>query len=284
MTDELTQKIKNGYSGFTKSEKIVAAYFLENLRSLPFENLGSIAARCDVSDMTVSRFIRSLGFKNINELKADLRASATTAKDELDDISKRRVAYFKDESGLRTSLEKELNSLCDVYALCELDIWPEIVTLLSHRTNVLIVGFQAAAGVALDFSTALKYIRPGTRYLDDCSGVFFDLFEQDPQQSCLVVVDTARYSTLGRKLIKRASLAGFPVVFISDKYESWGLEHTRYILRASSDASTYWDSRVAISAITNLLQHYVANELGTLPESRVSLSAELSADFGAFSD
>ncbi len=284
MTQHLEQKIVENFASFTKSEKIVATYILENLAGLPFESLSSIARSCNVSDMTVSRCIRSLGFKSINDFKNVLRARAVTPFVDLDDISKRKVEYFKDQSGLKNSLDIEVQSLCDVYALCETDIFHEVVQLIAHSPNVMVIGFQAVAGVALDFSTALKYVRAGTRHLDDRSGLFLDLFELPADETCLVLVDTARYSSVGKKLIARASEANIPTVFISDKFGSWGFDYTKYLLRASSSANTFWDSRVGISAIMNLIQHFVANELGATPQDRMTTTYELATTFDAFAD
>ena len=282
MSESLAEKIKDAYPGLTKSEKVIAAHLLENLTSLPFETLTTIARTCNVSDMTVARFVRSLGYRNLNEIKEDMHSHARHGQVDLDDMSKRRVAYFKDDTGLRQSLEKEVMSLVDVYALCETKLWHEVVDLIATRKRVYVIGFQAAMGIAIDFSTALKYVRPGVRYLDDRSGVYMDLLENDPEETCLVVVDTALYSEAGKRLVVLASAKGFPVVFISDKYGSWQLDYTKYLLRASSDASTYWDSRVAISAIANLLQHFVANALGQLPSDRTDMSLTLNKEIGTF--
>ena len=284
MSQNLEQKIIDEFASFTKSEKVIATYFLENAAGLPFENLSSIARNCNVSDMTVSRFIRSLGFKSIGEFKNSLRARSVRPNDDLDDISKRKVDYFKDQRGLGDSLNNEVQNLCDVYAMCETDIFQEVVQLIAHKPHVMVIGFQAVAGVALDFSTALKYVRAGTRYLDDRSDLFLDLFELPAGETCLVLVDTARYSAVGRKLVARASKAGIPTVFISDKFGSWGFDHTKYLLRASSNASTYWDSRVGISAIMNLIHHYVANELGMDHQSRMDMTNELATTFEAFTE
>lgn len=284
MTQNLSEKITSSYSSFTKSEKVLGEYFIENLHELPFETLNTIAQSCQVSDMTVGRFVRSLGYKNLNELKSALREQANATHLELDDISKRRVDYFTDEIGLRSSLEKEIKKICDVYALCETEIWGEVVHLIAHRRHVQVIGFQAAMGLALDFATTLKYIRPGVRYLDERSDVFLDLFELDPEQTCLIVVDTARYSEKGRRLIALATEKNYPVVFVSDKYSARGLDYTKYLLRASSEVGTFWDSRTAISAIINLLQHFVANELGKHPAKRMELSKKLNASIQAFYD
>ena len=73
-TNFLTRKIENNYANFSQSEKQLATDFLNNVQTLPFDTIGMIASRVGLSEMTVIRFIRSLGYKNFKDLKADLRS------------------------------------------------------------------------------------------------------------------------------------------------------------------------------------------------------------------
>ena len=73
MTSRVAEKLRSGFPSLTKSEKAVANYMLAHLKSLPYETAASIADSAGVSPMTVSRFLRGLGYKALSELKAQLR-------------------------------------------------------------------------------------------------------------------------------------------------------------------------------------------------------------------
>ena len=73
MTSSFAEKPRSGFPNLTKSEKAVANYMVTHLKSLPYETAASIAESTGVSSMTVSRFLRGLGYNGLSELKEQLR-------------------------------------------------------------------------------------------------------------------------------------------------------------------------------------------------------------------
>ncbi|HUP07864.1 MAG TPA: transcriptional regulator, RpiR family protein, partial [Caldimonas sp.] len=63
----------------TRSERRIASYMLGNVHLLPFENAAVIAGKTGVSAMTVGRFLRSIGYGGIAELKSELRDAALSS-------------------------------------------------------------------------------------------------------------------------------------------------------------------------------------------------------------
>ncbi|MEP6908372.1 MAG: MurR/RpiR family transcriptional regulator, partial [Pseudoxanthomonas sp.] len=76
MIKDLQNKLKRQWETFTTSEQKIAAYLLHNLSGIPFETAASLGQRVGVSPMTVGRFLRTLGYAGLNELKKDLRGNA----------------------------------------------------------------------------------------------------------------------------------------------------------------------------------------------------------------
>ena len=58
----------------SKADKAVANYMSGALEDLPFETAASIAAKVKVSEATVGRFCRSIGYASLKDLKDHLRA------------------------------------------------------------------------------------------------------------------------------------------------------------------------------------------------------------------
>src|SRR5262245_27001759 len=57
----------------TPAEKTLASYILSNLSEIPFETAASLAGKVKVSELTVGRFCRSIGYSHFKALKADLK-------------------------------------------------------------------------------------------------------------------------------------------------------------------------------------------------------------------
>ena len=58
--------------------KKIADYFLSHYDNLPFESAESIADAVGVSSISVGRYLRQLGFQNMDELRLDLKTQLQT--------------------------------------------------------------------------------------------------------------------------------------------------------------------------------------------------------------
>ena len=62
-------RIKNLMPSFNKAQKKVAEYFISNKDDLKFLKIRQLALNCDVSEATITRFIRKIGFSSFQNFK-----------------------------------------------------------------------------------------------------------------------------------------------------------------------------------------------------------------------
>lgn len=278
----LEGELKKRNGDLTPAERAIAVYFRDNIGLLPFETGASIAANIGVSQMTVIRFIRSLGYANLKEFKESLRARISEDEQSVDDVLERFRVRRDGSDHLRESLELELRAVLNAYELVNTQRWQEIVELLVKRRAIYVVGFQATKGVALDFASRLKYARTGVRFAEGSAGVHSEVLDADPEHSCLVVVDTVAYARKGVLLARRARELGIPLVVVTDRFSHWAYEFTSLVLEGHTHVKTFWDSTASLTVILNLLIDAVASRLGDKAEKRFRHLVELGDYFQEF--
>lgn len=74
MSGKLEQRIQSAH--LTRTEKVIADYFLEHSGSLYFLTAKDIALALGVSDTSVIRLCRTLGYRGFRELQESLRSSS----------------------------------------------------------------------------------------------------------------------------------------------------------------------------------------------------------------
>ncbi len=274
--------IQSHYSKLTGSEKTIASYILENLLTIPFETGASLAKKMDVSGMTITRFIRNLGYANLRELKEELRSGADDQDIDLDDALSRFHIQLDGIDHLEASMALEIRAVLKAYELVGTSQWDAITNMLSHMDAIHIVGFQATKGLAIDFANQLKYARKNVFFAEGMTGTYSEILESDPQTNCLVIVDTASYARKGILLAKKARDLSIPIIVITDKYSHWALEYTENILAGHTHIQTFWDSTASLSIILNLLINSVASILGELAEERFNHLHDLGMYFEEF--
>ena len=279
---DLETLLRARMTDLSPSEQSLAAYMLENVQLLPFETGASIAEAVGVSEMTVSRFVRSLGFDSLRDLKGRLRHAMVEEDSEIDDNMERFQVRNSRQRALKESLRLELDAIVKAYALTDTHVWGEAVDLLTSMPTVYVVGFQASQGLALDFASRLLWSRPGVIHVANASGTFGEIVTADPKTSVIVLVDTASYATRGLKLAEKLKAQNMPLIVVTDKFSHWALPFTRFVLEGHTHVQTFWDSSASLSVILNLLIDSVAIKLGPKARARFDTMSSLGGIFGEF--
>ncbi|WP_374632267.1 MurR/RpiR family transcriptional regulator [Paracoccus sp. (in: a-proteobacteria)] len=278
----LFQLLQDREARLTPAERAAAAWLRDNIAVVPFNTGAQMAQAIGISEMTLIRFLRSLGYANLRDLKAQLRPLPATDTALLDDVAQRFTSLSSDMGALAASLERELMSVRHVYEMATTPVWDRIVTRLAETPLIHVAGFQASQGVALDFASRLKYVRPGIRAVQGSTGVFSEVLDSDPATSLLFIIDTAAYARKGVQLVRKATELGIPLVAMIDRYSHWPREFTDDVLELNTMAGTYWDSQTSLAAASNLLVHFTAGRLGPRANARFEKMAALGEHFQEF--
>ena len=276
LRDRLTAALESG----TPSERALAHYLLHNLTSLPFETAAAVAAKVGVSEASVGRFCRAIGYRHLKDLKAslqvDLGEKPWLIGDRLRDFHARSQ---RDNTELARALEREIAALVAVYELAATEAFHDTVARLAHRPQVFVAGFQTERGHAAELVHNLQYLRPGVHLADAAGGHFAEILLAPPQETTLVLVDGRRYSRLTRDLAQAARDAGIAVTLITDPYCDWAPGIVTELFAVPTDLNHFWDTTSAMSSLIGLLVSGVFRELGAVVEDRM---ARVSALYGNF--
>ena len=265
------------------TESALAAWMERNLQALPFENAADVAIGAGVSEMSVSRFVRRLGYENFKALKADLKAQSQRGDDsELDDRLRRWALPRGSSGALDETLRREIEAIVDVYHLARQPIWRDVLEMVVAAERVSVTGFQASKGLALDFATRLKWVRPGVRFVEGTSGTWSEIFEEAGRPSCVVLVDTAAYARTSFRVAELCLRQGLPLVIVTDRFSNWARKYTPHVLSVSTHTGTYWDSSAGLAALLGLLVNDVTARLGTQAKLRFEQMTSLGEHFQAF--
>ncbi len=281
LRDRLTDFLPRG----TKAERTIATYLLTNLSDVPFETAGSMARKIGVSELTVGRFCRAMGYQRFKDLKADL-------KDDLGDrhwlIADRLVEFQRRSQGnhdyLAQNLQLEIASLVRVYEIAQSAEFDAVVRRLAHMPKVYVGGFQTERGIASLLAHQLQYLRDGVHLVDLSSGSFAEVLLSPPRETCLVLVDSRRYSLPTKLLAEKAHDAGIPVTLIADPYCSWAAGQVSEVFAVPTEMNFVWESMAQMASLVNLLINGVFNEIGPAVEDRMNKVAALYSSFIGYVD
>lgn len=280
MRKPVRQRLTACLNDATKSERSVASYMLANLTSLPFETASTVAAKLGLSEPSVGRFCRSIGYRHFKDLKADLKADIGDGPwligDRLKDY-RERSRRGNDE--LARGLEMEIAALVRNYELARTKEWKRAIKRLAHVQNVFVAGFQTERGLAHYLVNQLHYLRPGVHLVDLTAGNFSEVLLGSPGKANLIIIEARRYSRLARLLAVEARSAGIATTLITDSYCDWAHDLVDEIFSVQTDINQFWESTGPVASLIALLINSIFNELGPSVEQRMTKISALYSHF-----
>jgi DNA-binding MurR/RpiR family transcriptional regulator len=280
MTKTLRERLTDAAATASKADRALATYMLAELASLPFENAASLAAKVDVSEPTVGRFCRAIGYDGFKDLKANLRSDMGDQPwligDRLRDLQQRAKAG---EDQLSRGLELEMAALVSVYETAHTPEWERVVKRLAEVDKVFVVGFQTERGIAQVFANQLQYIRDGVHLLDLAAGNFAEALASEQPRAALVIFEARRYARNALVLAQEAREAGIPVTLVTDPYCDWGHTAASEVFVVPTAFNLFWESTAQMTSLANLLVNGVFIELGPQVEARMNKIARLYGTF-----
>src|SRR3546814_17486365 len=109
----------------------------------------TLAEKVGVSEITIGRFTRKLGYRNFKAMKNELKDSSEAG---FPWMVGEQLQHFVETPGLPDeadgSMQREIKSLLAVYRLAEPPPWAAATELLAQSRHVQIEGVQTARGIA----------------------------------------------------------------------------------------------------------------------------------------
>ncbi|MBC2851898.1 MurR/RpiR family transcriptional regulator [Cetobacterium sp. 8H] len=150
-------KLKEFQEGFTKNEKKISKYLIENIEEIKMLNTYDLAMKCDVSQASVVRFAKKLGFKGFPEFKISL-ASDLAMKNNEKTI---QIIYDEIKIGDTTDIlakkvvYENVKSVEDTYKVLNFDEIERAADAINSAKRIFILGAGFSGIVAKDFQYKL---------------------------------------------------------------------------------------------------------------------------------
>jgi len=277
---EMLTRIEATFSQLTPSEKRVASWMLAHSAQIPFETAESVALATGTSGITVGRFLRKLGYRNLDDAKNSLRDPTRPwgMNERLDSWQQQSPLSER----LQHSLSLEVDAISHVYQLAQSEAFSRVVQQLTHADAVFVLGIQSTRGIANAFFSHLEYLRPRVSYSEGLSGSWVESLNSAFSHPYVVLTDTRAYSAIARQYCRVASEKGIPMALITDIWCPWARDYPIDLLQVKTDTGHFWDSLAPVSCLFNLLLSGVVEALGDSLAGRLAVNRQLQQEFGQF--
>ena len=263
-------QLRDAVTDLSNLEARVAQYMMLNLGDLSFETGASLANKVGVSEVTVSRLLRRLGYEGMRGLKRELQ-SELSAQGPLDEGAQQQETVAEPFAGV---IDLEIKALRGVFQQIATPTWRKLVTTISDAERVYVTGFQSVRGIAEDCVRRLALAKSNVRFLSAHDGMLAEWLQTGGDTAgnegdCLIMIDVVPYAREAPVVAEYCNRTGRSLVIVTDELCYWAKNYTDMVVHARSLSGLFLESTVGITAALNLLVHAVAARDPEATEARL---------------
>lgn len=263
MENVIADRVKN--TRLTKSQRKIAEFFVQHPERVGMSSSMEMARAIGVSDASITRFARAIGYEGFTDLKNDIYSSlASQAAGGINNLSlaerfeANRTQFGGDSPAeyigvIQYNLERTFRQNGEQQ-------FQEAADLLRNAEHRYIIGFRGCLGVASQCAWLLRFLLDHVIHIcDEGPGGIGSLQDIQPGD-CALLFSMNRFYKTDLRLARLARDRGASVILVTNSVLSPLAELAHILLIAESKNVSFFNSSMAL----NLISEYLVTRLAQL--------------------
>ena len=253
MKRNLLTEIEERMPTFSKGQKLISNYILENYDKAAYMTASKLGAIVSVSESTVVRFAIELGFAGYPEFQHSLQELVRTR---LTSFQRMEVtnSLFGDGDILNKVLMADIDKIRRTIEEIDRVAFAGAVENIVAAKNIYIIGVRSSSSLAGFLAYNLRMVFDNIKFVQTTSGS--EMFEQIMsigEGDVMIAISFPRYSKRIINAVDFAKHAGADVIALTDSAMSPIAPSADQLLLAKSDMVSFVDSLAAPLSIINAI-------------------------------
>lgn len=264
---ELRELIRN--VKLTKSEDTLSNFLLEHLTDFCFMNITDTAKKSGVSEATIVRFTKKLGFDGFIDFQKYIRAYFQSESRQVNTqivVPTQRLLDSQKDTHLDYILQNASitqKNMETALANNPLSVYEAAIEIILGSSNKYILGSRANRGMASDCYIIMKRIVSGVFSVANATASVIDNLSDISDRDCLIAFSFPRYSKLDLAAVRMAYDSGAKIIVITDKASSPAAVMADAVFTVSVDSNDFFNSFTGAYFIIETLCSGLNRRIGT---------------------
>ena len=248
---EWLMRLNNTGTRLSKSHQLIAQHIATHYEKAMFCTAEDISKQCHVSESTVTRFAKSMGYTGYPSFRKALRALATQHL-----TTQQRFAIsaeMQEEQVLQAVLKNDIRNIKKTTELLTEATFQQAVLCLQKAKRIFIMGLRSAAPLAQFMHHYLYQISSDVWLLQNSISDMYEDLSHIGENDVLFAISFPRYSKLIPEGMRFAKSNGATTIALTDSVASPLSEVADICLCAATDMTGFVDSLAAPLSVINAL-------------------------------
>ena len=263
---ELRETIHN--ANLTKTQKVIAKFILDNSADACFMTSTEIALKLGVSESSVIRFSRSLGYSGFMDfqkaLRKDYQGKVLSISSNITVPSQRIAKRAKLENSsdyINRHFKNAAKNLENVFAQNSIQTFEEAADIIIASKRKYIAASRGNTCLSDYFLLYLKQMVPHVVMTNTTSISPIDHMCNITKEDCLIIFSFPRYSSVDKITTEMAHDAGANIIVITDKPSALLSQYATVLLTVSVDSNAFFNSLVGPQFVAEALLETISHKV-----------------------
>ena len=254
MANLLAERIKN--TELTKKQRIIGDYFIKNQERIGNLSALDIANEIGVSDASIIRFSKAIGFEGYAELKNkiyDMLVENSSNKIPLTERMRINYEKLKDGEVTEQFIQKIQDNISDVFSHNSLENFETIANAMVNGKRRYVIGLRGCKGTAIGFGRLLSFMMPNVTAIIDSECTSISLIQDLKEGDVVLMFVFSRFYKIDLEYLKFAKKNGAQIYLVINDVASILSSYADDILIVPTDSMNFCHSTTALNVITEYL-------------------------------
>ncbi len=249
---QLISNMQAQYPRFSKGQKLIAKYILENYDKVAFMTACKLGDIVGVSESTVVRFANALGYSGYPKLQAALQE---LIKNKLTTVQRVEMAkeYNDDSTILNKVLKSDIDNIRTTLDEIDTKAFEEAANKLLKAKKIYIIGMRSSFVIAQYLGFYLNIIHENVQIIRMDMGDAFEQIVRVGKDDVVLAISFPRYSKKAYQVASYAKEKGAHIISLTDSLFAPVASIADNILLVRSNMASFVDSLVPALSIANAL-------------------------------
>lgn len=253
MSKDVLHTIQMNMGSFSKGQKRIALYILENYDKAAFMTANKLGKAVNASESTVVRFATALGFEGYPSMQRDLQEMIRT---KLTSIQRIQASGERYQSGnvMEAVLQADMNKIHQTIDEADRQEFDKAVEMLLSAKRIYILGVRSSTFLAGYLHFYFRNLFENVTLIQDSSaGSILEQMMRIGPGDVIIGITFPRYSNSTATAIQFAYDRGAKVIAITDSELSPLCRYASATIMAQCEMISFVDSMVAPLSLINAL-------------------------------
>ena len=282
MAKSILHTINNNMNEFSKGQRRIATYILENYDKAAFMTASRLGKLVGVSESTVVRFASELGYDGYPSMQ---RALQEMIRSRLTSTQRIQAAggLFEHEDLLGAVLQTDMDKIREVVDSADREEFNHVTDLLFDAKHIYILGVRSSYFIAGYLNFYLHLLSENVTLVQSTAAgeIFEQIFRIGPGD-VMLAISFPRYSKVTLNTVQFARDRGATIVAITDNELSPVYQMADATLLSPSEMISFVDSMVAPLSLINALLVALAARVGSDVSKTFADLEDIWNEYGVF--